>query len=183
MKYWPVPDCFSRIIGAIGSQGAFWEDRGDRYHCGVDIYARDGSDVLSIEEGKVVEIGIFTSKDKVSYWNTTSYILIENENGLLSKYAELGDVVVNVGESVKAGQLICHVGLVLNLDEITQNSPLYIQKLKQKGNQSMLHFELYRSIPTETANYLGGNWFGKTKPENLLDPTDYLKSLLDDGVL
>jgi hypothetical protein len=25
-----------------------------------------------------------------------------------------------------------------------------------------------------TRNYLGGNVFGKTKPENLLDPTDYL---------
>ncbi|MCZ7359047.1 MAG: M23 family metallopeptidase [Candidatus Methanoperedens sp.] len=183
MKYWPVPDSYSRIIEAFGSQGAFWEDRGDRYHCGVDIYAREGSDVSSIEGGKVVDIGIFTSKDKVSYWNTTSYILIKNGNGLSSKYAELGDVVVNVGESVKPGQLIGNVGLVLNSDEITQNSPFYIQKLKKKGNQSMLHFELYRGIPAETANYLAGNWFGKTKPENLLDPTDYLRSLLDEGML
>ncbi len=183
MKYWPVPNSYSKIIGASDSQGAFWEDRGDRYHCGVDIYAREGSNVLSIEDGKVVDIGIFTSKDKIPYWNTTSYILIENGNGLLCKYAELGDVVVNVGESVRAGQLIGHIGLVLDSDKITQNSPLYIQKLKKKGNQSMLHFELYRSIPTEITDYLGGNWFGKTKPENLLDPTDYLRSLLDDGVL
>jgi hypothetical protein len=179
VKYWPVPDSHSKIVPASGSQGAFWEDRGDRYHCGVDIYAREGSNVLSIEDGKVLDVGIFTSRDRIPYWNTTSYILIENVSGLLCKYAELGDVMVNVGESVRAGQLIGHVGLVLDSDKIVQSSPLYIQKLKTKGNNSMLHFELFGGILMETTDYLGGNWFGKTKPENLHDPTDYLMSLLE----
>lgn len=42
----------------------------------------------------------------------------------------------------------------------------------------MLHFELYKSPPAETNDYLGGNWFGEMKPQDLLDPTDYLRSIL-----
>jgi murein DD-endopeptidase MepM/ murein hydrolase activator NlpD len=178
MKYWPVPNSHSKSIPTAGFPGSFWEDRGDRHHCGIDIYAPNNSDVISIEEGKVVDIGIFTSPDKLPYWNTTRYIIIKNKTGFVCKYAELDDVVVSVDESVKAGQLIGHVGLVLNLDKITRNSSPYIQKLKKNANQSMLHFELYQSLPTDTADYIGGNWFGDSKPKNLLDPTDYLKSIL-----
>jgi murein DD-endopeptidase MepM/ murein hydrolase activator NlpD len=178
MKHWPVPNSYSKIIPAAGP-GSFLEDRGDRRHCGVDIYAPEGSDVFSIEEGKVIDIGIFTSPDKVSYWNHTRYVSVENKTGLICRYAELGDVTVMVGESVKAGQLIGHIGLVLDADKVTRDSPPYIQKIKKKENLSMLHFELYKSFPTETNEYLGGNWFGDTKPKNLLDPSDYLRATLE----
>lgn len=178
MKYWPVPNSHSKIIPTAGFSGSFWEDRGDRYHCGIDIYAPEGSDVLSVEDGKVIDIGVFTSPDKISYWNTTYYILIKNKTGFVCRYAELGNATVSVDESVKAGQLIGYVGLVLNSDKITKKSPLYVQNLKKNRNQSMLHFELYNSLPTETVNYLGGNWFAGSKPKNLLDPIDYLKSIL-----
>jgi murein DD-endopeptidase MepM/ murein hydrolase activator NlpD len=66
MKYWPVLNNYSKIIPTSGS-GSFWEDRGDRHHYGVDIYAPDNSDVLSIEDGKIIDIGIFTSLDKIPY--------------------------------------------------------------------------------------------------------------------
>jgi len=42
----------------------------------------------------------------------------------------------------------------------------------------MLHFELYAEKPVTLKNYSGGNWFDKVKPNNLLDPTKYLSSLL-----
>lgn len=178
MKHWPVPNSYSKIIPAAGSPGSFWENRADRHHCGVDIYAPEGSGVLSIEDGEVIDVGISTSPDKVSYWNTTNYVLVKNKTGFVCKYAELGDVTVCVGESVKAGQLIGHVGLVLNVDKITKDSPPYIQKIGKEGNPSMLHFELYKSPPTENDDYLGGNWFGDTKPKSLLNPTGYLISTL-----
>ncbi len=176
MKYWPVPNSYSKIVPTVSSPGLFWEERSERHHCGVDIYAPEGSDVLSIEDGKVVDIGVFTSPEKIPYWNTTYYILIRNKTGFICKYAELGDVMVTVNESVKAGQLIGHVGVVLNLNKITDESPLYIQEIKKRKKPSMLHFELYESIPDETKRYEGGNWCGDTQPENLLDPTGYLKS-------
>jgi hypothetical protein len=72
--------------------------------------------------------------------------------------------------------LIDNVGLVLNSDEVGENAPKYIQKLRERGNVSMLPFELYESIHAENSNYLGGNWFGDAKPRGLLDPTSYLRS-------
>lgn len=173
MKYWPVPESYSKVV-PYNSPGCFWEKRGDRYHCGIDIYADEGSAVLCIEDGTVVDEGVFTSPEKVPYWNLTRYVMIRNKTGLVCRYAELGDVKVKIGESIKAAQLIGNVGVVLNSEKITQDSPIYIQKLKENKYMSMLHFELYKSVPKKMENYLGGNWFGDVKPENLLDPTDYL---------
>lgn len=79
MKYWPVPDRYSKDISADGSPGSFWENRQDRFHCGIDIYAPAGSDVLSIEDGEVIDIGIFTAPAKVPYWNITKYITIKKK--------------------------------------------------------------------------------------------------------
>ncbi|MFQ5800904.1 MAG: peptidoglycan DD-metalloendopeptidase family protein, partial [Candidatus Hydrothermarchaeales archaeon] len=74
--------------------------------------------MISIEDGEVVDTGVFTSSDKVSYWNTAYYVLIKNKAGFVCRYAELADVAVVVGGAVKAGQLIGHVGLVLDSDKI-----------------------------------------------------------------
>jgi murein DD-endopeptidase MepM/ murein hydrolase activator NlpD len=176
MRLWPVPDSFSKTIPILSRPGSFWEDRGDRRHCGVDIYAPQQSKILAIEDGEVIKVGVFTSPDKSSYWHTTRYILIQNATGLVCRYAELADVIVSVGDFVKGGREIATVGSVLDLDKITEKAPMYIQKIREQNLPSMLHFELYQAIPIETDNYLGGNWFGDTKPKNLLDPTDYLRA-------
>jgi murein DD-endopeptidase MepM/ murein hydrolase activator NlpD len=177
LKRWPAPNSFSKTIPKAGAPGSFWEDRGDRRHCGVDIYTPAESPAVAIEDGSVIEIGAFTSQDKVPYWNNTKHVLVENNTGLICKYAELGNVVVAAGEFVEAGQLIGRVGIVLDTAKITPDSPPYIQKLKKSENSSMLHFELYSSPPGETNDYLGGNWFGGSKPKNLLDPGGYLRSI------
>ncbi len=174
MRYWPVPNSYSRNIPKNNAQGSFWEDREDRYHCGIDIYAPVGSEVKSIEDGTVLDIGIFTSSNKVSYWNKTKYVLIKNTDNIICKYAELGEVTVKIKESIKASQLIGYIGTVLNIEKITEESPLYIKKLKQNNVPSMLHLEIYNSKPRQNKRYLGGNWFGTTKPKILLNPTYYL---------
>ena len=138
MKYWPVPDSYSKIIPTSNSQGSFWADRGDRRHCGIDIYAPVGSKVLSIEDGLVVEVGLFTSPAVLPYWNVTKYLVIKTTDGLFCKYAELGKVTVTVREFVKSGQIIGYIGLVLNIDKISDNSPKYIQKIKRKTNAKTL---------------------------------------------
>ena len=174
MRYWPVPNSYSRIIPKNNAQGSFWEDREDRYHCGIDIYAPVGSEVKSIEDGTVLDIGIFTSPKKVSYWNKTKYVLIKNTDDAICKYAELGEITVEINESIRAGQLIGYIGTVLNIDKISKESPLYIQKLNENNLTSMLHLEIYNSEPKQNKMYLGGNWFGTKKPKNLMNPTNYL---------
>ena len=162
-----------------GYAGSFWEDRGDRFHCGVDLYAPENTEVLSIEEGIVTETGLMTSPEILPYWNPTYYVIIKNNSGTFCKYGELAKYTVQKGDQIGSGQLVGYVGMVLNCAKIDNSSPPYIRKLKNK-NPSMLHFELWKSKPiTSHRNYLGGNWFSEEKPENLIDPTEYLASLRD----
>lgn len=160
-----------------GEAGSFWENRGDRYHCGVDLYAPENTEVVSIEGGVVAEIGLMTSPEILPYWNPTYYVTIEHERGLFCKYGELAGFNVKKGDEIEPEQLIGHVGMVLNASKIDESCPLYIRKLKDR-NPSMLHFELWENQPIAThRNYLGGNWFAEEKPENLIDPTGYLEQL------
>jgi len=160
-----------------GEAGSFWEDRGDRYHCGIDLYAPENTEVPSIEEGIVSETGLMTSPEILPYWNPTYYVIIKNTSGTFCKYGELAEYTVQKGEHVGPGQLIGYVGMVLNCAKIDELSPSYIRKLKNK-NPSMLHFELWKDRPvTSHKDYLGGNWFSQEKPENLIDPAEYLASI------
>ena len=183
MKFWPVPESFSKKLPEKGAPGSFWENREDRHHCGVDIYAPKGSKVCAVEAGEVIDIGQFTSPETIPYWNVTYYILIQLRNGWVSKYAELGQVLVKAGQKVKAGQVIALVGSVLNPERITEKSPPYIQRLRENGNQSMLHFELYQERPTSSESYLGGNCFRENKPDSLLDAASYLEDSSLQGLI
>jgi murein DD-endopeptidase MepM/ murein hydrolase activator NlpD len=174
-KHWPVPDSESHTVPSPGDPGSFWEDRDDRRHCGVDIYAPSGSPVHAVEVGRVLDTGVMTSKDLLPYWNTTYYVLIQH-GAVIAKYAELRDVTVSTGDEVNGGTIIGLVGTVLDYDAITENAPAYIQHLGNREAISMLHFELYRALPMENAAYLGGNWLGTTQPDTLLDPTSYLRA-------
>jgi murein DD-endopeptidase MepM/ murein hydrolase activator NlpD len=178
MKFWPVPESYSRSLPESGSPGSFWENRDDRHHCGVDIYAPKGSAVRTVEGGEVMEVGQFTSPEILPYWNRTYYILIKHHDGIVSRYAELEKVHVKIGDKVRAGQAIAQVGSVLNPEKITDASPPYIRRLRENGNQSMLHFEIYKGMPTTAEDYLGGNSFQSEKPESLLDATSYLKETI-----
>jgi murein DD-endopeptidase MepM/ murein hydrolase activator NlpD len=97
MKFWPVPNSYTKILPNAGTPGSFWEDRGDRNHCGIDIYAPRRSPVLAVDTGRVVEAGIFTSPVAVPYWNVTYYVLVQQEDGLVAKYAELDEAFVKEG--------------------------------------------------------------------------------------
>lgn len=177
MKFWPVPDSFNKKLPLPGDPGSFWEHRGDRNHCGIDIYAPCKSPVLAVDSGRVVEVGIFTSPEAVPYWNVTYYILLSHGDGLAAKYAELEKALAKAGDEVQAGEVIGLVGSVLNPEKITKSSPPYIQLLKGNGHSSMLHFELYRGLPLTAGKYLGGNCFNLAKPPNILDPRPYLEGL------
>lgn len=184
MRRWPLnliaPEkAHLRKVPQKGEAGSFWEERGDRFHCGVDLYAPENTEVLSIEEGVVSETGLMTSPEILPYWNPTYYVIIKNISGTFFKYGELAEGTVQKGDKVDSGQLVGYVGMVLNCAKVDESSPPYIRKLKNK-NPSMLHFELWKGKPiTSHRNYLGGNWFSEKKPENLIDPAEYLASIMD----
>ena len=56
-----LPKSYSKNIPNNNSPGSFWENRGDRHHCGVDIYPPPGSGIIAVENGEVIDVGLFTS--------------------------------------------------------------------------------------------------------------------------
>ena len=175
-KHWPAPKSYSRKLPRGTATGSFWKWRGDRHHCGVDLFAPAGSPVLAVESGRVIRRGKFTSSAKRPYWNRTFFVLVRHDSGVVAKYAELGKVLVRTGQRVTAGRRIGLVGRVLNSKLVDDTSPRYIRQMVRNARVSMLHFELYSAPVKESRNYAGGNWFADRKPPRLLNPTDYLRS-------
>ncbi|MDT0608151.1 M23/M56 family metallopeptidase [Croceitalea rosinachiae] len=72
------------------------------FHQGIDLVASTGKDVKASANGtvKVSSLG----------FNNGNYILLEHENGYLTKYMHLNDRVAKVGDQVKSGDVIGHVG-------------------------------------------------------------------------
>ena len=93
MGIWPLKNITLKNIPEKPSPGSFWEDRGDRFHCGIDLYAPKGSDVVTVERGIVIDIGIATTPKKIPYWNKTYYIIIKNISGTFCKYSELSVII------------------------------------------------------------------------------------------
>lgn len=174
MKVWPVPDSYTKDIPRSGQQGSFWEDRGDRFHCGIDIYAPAGSEVLAIQNGRVIDIGIFTNSDESAYWNKTYFLIVKTPQNIIYKYAELAEVIVQIGDYVSAGQVIGKLGEVINPEEANHTTPYYIHELLHQDKTSMLHLETYTAPITEVRPYQNGNYFGPSKPYSILDPSLFL---------
>ncbi|UEC43733.1 MAG: hypothetical protein METHAR1v1_1660006 [Methanothrix sp.] len=109
---WPLPGDLRRAVPPRGEPGSFLEDRGDRRHCGVDIYAPQGSQVVSISDGLVFDAGVFTEPGEVPYWKKTFYVVVQGDGGLFVKYAELEVVDVRAGEPIRSGERLGRVGSV-----------------------------------------------------------------------
>ncbi len=176
---WPVKTIEKTFFPKKGGVGGFLEQRGDRVHCGLDIYAEKGKEVVAMESGRILLVGIFTSKEMIHYWNTTYQVMAKGRSGVFYRYAELSDTLVEEGEHISEGQVIGHIGEVLNRNAIDETSPGYIQQLQKKKRCSMLHLEIYSSSPIDSNQYLGGNWFGDNIPNNLLNPADLLGKCSD----
>ena len=181
-RLWPVPESYSKVVPGQGQPGSFWEDRQDRRHCGIDIYALHGAQVIAMESGSVLDSGVFTEKSIVHYWHKTYFVTIKSFHGLIYKYAELDIVFVKKGEIVSTGDKIGRVGTVLNQNVVGENDPPYIQDLKRDNHTSMLHLELYQNLPVEYENCLGGNMFNNFKPPNLLNPFEILQQTIIEKV-
>lgn len=81
-------------------------------HPGVDLATPPDSSIVAVDQGRVSEI----SRDPAGLGR---YVKIEHRWGE-SLYAQLGAIVVESGQSVKAGQVIAHA------ETISRNFPLHL---------------------------------------------------------
>ncbi len=178
MKVWPVPNSYEKKIPKDDDMGSFWENRGDRRHCGVDIFAPEGSEAIAVESGYVIDKGEFSVEKEGSYYNSTYFIIVKCSNKNLVKYAKLKEVFVHIGDYVEAGQPIGELGKVIDEEKVTVHDPMYVQELKEKNRLSMLHLEIYKAPVTVVQPYEMGNYLGDRRPESLIDPSLYLNGVL-----
>jgi murein DD-endopeptidase MepM/ murein hydrolase activator NlpD len=100
----PIPATAARGTGSFGWPVSghitqkFWTR-----HPGIDIGAPKGAPVLAADSGYVVQAG----RSSAGYGNM---ILINHGNSYLTRYGHLSAFNVEVGDSVKKGQLIGRVG-------------------------------------------------------------------------
>lgn len=87
------------VSGTITSR---FGNRSRGYHTGLDIAAPKGTNIGSIASGTVTYAGY-----KGSYGNL---VIVSHGNGVQSYYAHCNKLLVSVGQSVAAGQVIAQVG-------------------------------------------------------------------------
>ncbi|TVQ43129.1 MAG: LysM peptidoglycan-binding domain-containing protein [Gloeocapsa sp. DLM2.Bin57] len=84
-----------------------WQDEPSQaerlFHSGVDLLADVGTNVLAVEAGTVVYVGI-----EGNYGNL---IIINHQGGLQTRYAHLQNILVDPGDLVETGQVIGTVGV------------------------------------------------------------------------
>ncbi len=102
----PIPVSAARGTGNLGwpVSGRITQKFWTR-HPGIDIGAPKGSPVYAADSGYVVTAG--WDQERVSYGYM---ILINHGNGYITRYAHLSAFNVELGDSVKKGQLIGRVG-------------------------------------------------------------------------
>ena len=161
MKKWPLEN----VIPAIPPEGAvgdFAFRRSFYYHPGIDIYCENGQPIQAIEDGTVVHVEHFTGEQAnppSPWWNDTWAIMIEGESGVIGYCEILVDPWLDIGEQVKAGDVIGHVIPVLK---------------KDKGNgTTMLHLEQYALGTREHVTWV----LDTPKPEELQNPRPLLEKI------
>ncbi|MCX6154372.1 MAG: M23 family metallopeptidase [Candidatus Kapabacteria bacterium] len=176
-RYWPVPESYENKLPEPGEMGSFWEDREDRYHCGIDLYCDEDAIVLAIESGLVINKTEFTSYNKTPYHETTYSVLIKSKENVIYKYCELKEINVKIGDFIFGGQQIGTIAKSLNPELLDFDTPFYIRELVQQGYLCMLHLELYKSPISEVQPYQYGNFLGRRKPDSVINPFYYLNGL------
>lgn len=139
--------------------GAFGVQRKHHIHEGVDLYANEGDRVYAMVTGNVVAvIEDFTGPEcGMPWWNKTSAVAIEDENGVWI-YGE-----IRVGSDIKVG---CEVKAGTDIGGV-----LTVLKENKGRPMAMLHLERYSKGTTESV----GVWELNTpQPSNLIDPTPEL---------
>lgn len=177
MKTWPVPNSFNPKIPKSGNKGSFWEERSGMFNCGVDIGCPEGSIVVSIDEGIVIDIGVFSDPINEHYFNKSYYVTVKSPEKINYKYASLASISVEIGERIKPGSLLGRVGKIIDENKLDADTPFHIREAFYNDEDAKMHLELYKAPIMEVRPYEIGNYLGEEKPKSILDPNVYLMGL------
>ena len=130
---------------------SFGCSRMDRKHAGCDLYAAEGTEVLAVKKGTIIE-------GPYPFYKGT--VAIEIDHGdFIARYTEMKNTIikgVKKGSTVVAGQIIG-----------------YVEKMPGVDN-CMLHFEMYSG--NEKGPLTVRNNLPYKRRSDLIDPTDFLKT-------
>lgn len=89
--------------GFVISQ-SFGRTRYERFHDGIDLESRSGTNIYAAKDGRVAEV--------VRGWGQGygNHIVVNHGGGVETLYGHLSKILVGAGETVKAGQLIGIMG-------------------------------------------------------------------------
>ena len=91
---WPVPEY--EYIGTQFGAG----------HRGTDIAAREGAEILAVWDGTVLEAEY--------HENWGDYVLLDHGGGIITRYAHCSELLVQQGQTVKAGERVALSGATGN---------------------------------------------------------------------
>jgi murein DD-endopeptidase MepM/ murein hydrolase activator NlpD len=89
------------MTGSFGRRRIF-NGEARRPHSGMDIAANEGVPVLAPAKGTVIELGDFFFSGKLIY--------LDHGQGMISMFAHLSEIDVEIGQQIEKGQLIGKVG-------------------------------------------------------------------------
>ena len=157
-RFWPVRTNHRKgrrvtIDGARGFKAS--RSNGKRYHCGVDLYGKEGDIIVATESGTIASI--------YPFYRGTYALIFQTDSGTAINFGEIKaqswlEFGAETGDIIKEGSPIARVG-----------------KMRVS---SMLHFETYTRGTKRNRR-----WFQNgPPPRELLDPTQYLIHLAQVGV-
>lgn len=159
-RYWPVQttDGMGRTVSFRDGEGkhygeasrAFLAARqgGNRFHLGVDLWARAGDVVLAPEDGIFVNTYHFYGGSNAFIFQTKSGIVLNLAEIRPASWEEFG---VKLYDELKAGHPLARVA-------------------RLRSGASMVHFETYRRGTRQNLRWRPG----EQRPNALLNPTKYL---------
>ncbi len=96
---WPV---VGQLTSPFGERGHAMGGGGAQFHAGIDISVPTGTPVLAAQEGTVAFAGYNGAYGKV--------VKLDHANGFSTLYAHNSRLLVYVGQTIEAGQVICLSG-------------------------------------------------------------------------
>jgi hypothetical protein len=146
---WPLKGIQPQLPPPHGQFGAV---RKFDIHSGLDLYAHAGTEVVCIEDCKVIDVFQFTGTNvESSWWNDTWAVMTSGASGVVL-YGEL-QPCIDIGSELRQGDTVGRLLPVLKRDK---GLPM-----------CMLHIEHYAAGTTEICN----PWYKlEEKEEKLLDP-------------
>jgi murein DD-endopeptidase MepM/ murein hydrolase activator NlpD len=96
---------YSKLVSGFGTRINPWH-KGKYHHDGIDLAAARNTKVLAAGSGQVINTKY--SELKAGFGN---YIEIDHGYGFVTRYAHLGDILVNFGQRVNKGQPIATIGM------------------------------------------------------------------------